>query len=100
MLRPKKEKTQRIKLSKESIRKAKNIFIYLKPYRTSFTIGWIFLVLSTSAGLFFPFLMGNLLGSSKVNVQNSAEAVGLINFNNINEVAFALFLLFGFQALF
>lgn len=100
MLRPKKEKTQRTKLTKESIRKAKNIFMYLKPYRSSFIIGWIFLVLSTSAGLFFPFLMGNLLGTSKAKMQNTADVVGLINYDNVNEVAFALFLLFGFQALF
>jgi ABC-type multidrug transport system fused ATPase/permease subunit len=100
MLRPKKEKTQRIKLTKESIRKAKNIFHYLKPYRNSFIIGWVFLVLSTSAGLFFPFLMGNLLGTSTAKMQNTADVVGLINFDNVNEVAFALFLLFGFQALF
>ena len=100
MLRPKKEKVERVKLTKESIQKAKSIFKYLRPYRSTFALGWIFLILSTSAGLLFPFLMGKLLGSTVGKVSNTQDMVGMINFNNINQVAFALFLLFGFQALF
>ncbi|MBP6459159.1 MAG: ATP-binding cassette domain-containing protein [Crocinitomicaceae bacterium] len=100
MLRPKKEKVERVKLTKESIQKAKSIFKYLRPYRSTFALGWIFLILSTSAGLLFPFLMGKLLGSTVDKVSNTQDMVGMINFNNINQVAFALFLLFGFQALF
>jgi len=100
MLRPKKEKVQRVKVTKESIRNAKNIFRYLKPYRSTFALGWIFLILSTSAGLIFPLLMGKLLGATAQNTSNSREMIGLIDLSNINKVAFALFLLFGFQALF
>ncbi|MBU2019214.1 MAG: ABC transporter ATP-binding protein, partial [Bacteroidetes bacterium] len=71
MLRPKGNKDKSTKkLSKESIQKAKGIFTYLKPYRTTFTIGWVFLLLSSSAGLFFPYLMGQLLGKS-------GEAIGM-----------------------
>ena len=62
MLRPKKEKTKKVKLTKESIQKAKGLLTYLKPYRGAYFIGWLFLILSTSAGLIFPFLMGQLLG--------------------------------------
>jgi ABC-type multidrug transport system fused ATPase/permease subunit len=64
MFRPKKGKSEKIKLTKESILKASSIFKYLKPYRMAFAIGWVFLVLSTSAGLIFPYLMGQLLGAS------------------------------------
>lgn len=99
MLRPKKEKKEKIKLTKEGIQKAKGIFRYLKPYRFSFSIGWIFLILSTSAGLIFPLLLGQLLGSAGEPV-NSEQAVGMIDLNNINKVALALFILFGAQALF
>jgi ABC-type multidrug transport system fused ATPase/permease subunit len=99
MLRPKKEKKEKIKLTKEGIKKAKGIFSYLKPYSVSFTIGWIFLILSTSAGLLFPFLMGKLLGNSG-QVQNSSDAIKLISLDTINDVALALFVLFGLQALF
>jgi ABC-type multidrug transport system fused ATPase/permease subunit len=103
MLRPKKEKKEakegKIKLTKEGIQKAKGIFTYLKPYAFSFSIGWIFLILSTSAGLLFPFLMGKLLGNSN-QVQNSSDAIKLISLDTINDVALALFILFGLQALF
>lgn len=105
MLRPKKkEKTERIKLSKESVEKAKGIFTYLKPYRTTFAIGWIFLVLSSSAGLFFPFLLGQLLGG-EVNeasalASGNEDLVSAINLKNINDVALLLLLLFVFQSIF
>lgn len=97
MFQPKKEK---IKLTKEGIQKAKGIFNYLKPYSFLFSIGWIFLILSTSAGLLFPFLMGELLGSTGMKIESSESAIKLISLKNINQVALALFILFGAQAIF
>ncbi|MEN9973218.1 MAG: hypothetical protein RIS20_1565 [Bacteroidota bacterium] len=99
MLRPKKEQKEKVKITKSSIKKAKGIFTYLKPYAGIYFIGWIFLVLSTSAGLVFPYLMGKLLGAGASN-PNMSEAIGLIDMSNINSVAIALFVLFGFQSLF
>ncbi len=98
MLKPKNKKEDKVKLTKESYSKAVGIFRYLKPYGFIYFIGWIFLVLSTSAGLVFPYLLGKLLGTA--NVSNMQDSVGLISTNNINNVAFTLFVLFGFQALF
>lgn len=100
MLRPKKnsEKTKQ-KLSKESIQKAKGIFSYLKPYRGIFIIGWLFLILSSSAGLLFPYLMGQLLGKSG-EVTDMSSAVKLISLDNINSVALMLLLLFIAQSVF
>jgi ABC-type multidrug transport system fused ATPase/permease subunit len=101
MLRPNKDKKQKVKLTKDSIQKAKGIFAYLKPYRGAFIIGWIFLVLSTSVGLIFPFMMGQLLGSGTENKPTSmADSVQLINLDNINNVALLLFILFGAQSVF
>lgn len=101
MLRPNKDKKQKVKLTKESIKKAQGIFTYLKPYRGAFFIGWIFLILSTSVGLIFPFMMGQLLGSGSGNTPtNMADSVKLINLDNINDVAILLFILFGLQSLF
>lgn len=103
MLRPKKDKTKKIKLTKESIQKAKGIFTYLKPYRSAYLIGWIFLLLSTSAGLLFPFLMGQLLGGGSTTPSappSMSESVQLINLDNINNVAIILFILFGAQSVF
>ena len=99
MLGPRKKKDTKVKLSKESYRKAKGIFSYLKPYSILFFIGWIFLFLSTTAGLVFPYLMGKLLGSTG-QTQNLNESVRMIDLDNINTVAISLFVLFGFQALF
>jgi len=99
MLGPRKKKDTKVKLSKESYRKAKGIFSYLKPYSILFFIGWIFLFLSTTAGLVFPYLMGKLLGSTGQS-QNLNESVRMIDMDNINTVAISLFVLFGFQALF
>jgi len=101
MLRPNKDKKQKVKLTKETIQKAKGIFTYLKPYKGTFFIGWIFLILSTSVGLIFPFMMGQLLGSGSGNTPTGmADSVKLINLDNINNVAILLFILFGLQSLF
>jgi ABC-type multidrug transport system fused ATPase/permease subunit len=76
MLKPKNKKEDKIKLTKESYSKAFGIFRYLKPYGFIYFIGWIFLVLSTSAGLVFPYLLGKLLGtSSATNMQDSVELI-------------------------
>lgn len=100
MLRPKKKSEQKVKLSKESYRKATGIFRYLGPYKGIFFIGWIFLILSTSVGLIFPYMMGQLLGSGSSGTASMEDSIKLINFNNINDVALALFILFFAQAFF
>jgi ABC-type multidrug transport system fused ATPase/permease subunit len=100
MMRPKKGKEKREKLSRESIQKAKKIFSYLKPYRGTFAIGWVFLVLSSSIGLLFPLLMGQLLGSGSEEPSRMANSLEKINVDNVNSVAFALFIMFAAQALF
>lgn len=101
MLRPNKDKIKKTKLTKESIQKAKGIFTFLKPYRAWFIVGWIFLLLSTSAGLVFPFLMGQLLGGGSTSSTSSmADSIQLINLDNINNVALLLFILFGVQSVF
>ncbi len=97
----KKEKSEKVKITKDSIKKAKSIFLYLKPYRFYFAIGWLFLVLSSSAGLVFPYLMGQLLGGAgSTNAKSTPTSGANFSLDNVNMVAFYLFLLFGFQALF
>ena len=98
-MRPKKTKEPKVKLTKDSWRKAARFLRYLKPYAGTYFIGWIFLVLSTSAGLVFPYLMGKLLGSSNTT-SNPEQAIRLIDLSNVNQIAFALFILFFFQSVF
>lgn len=99
MLRPKKDKKDKPKITKRSWKRAMGFFRYLKPYGFIFGIGWIFLVLSTSAGLVFPYLLGKLLGVSN-GTASTSDSLKLLSLQNVNQVAFALFVLFGFQALF
>lgn len=100
MFGPKKNKEKRIKLSKDSIQKAKKIFSYIRPYRSTFFIGWIFLFLSSAIGLLFPLLMGQLLGANSEQSSSLSEVLKLISVDNVNSVALALFVMFGFQSLF
>lgn len=100
MLRPKQVKKEKIQLSRDSYKKATKLFSYLKPYRVQYGIGWIFLVLSTSIGIVFPLLLGQLLGNGNGTKTTMSEAIHAIDLTNINTVAFALFILFGAQAIF
>lgn len=103
MLKPRSNKNKDIKLNKKSIKKARKIFTYLKPYRAFFFLGWIFLILSSTAGLFFPYLLGQLLGGDlpeSTPTTNNQELLEQIDLNNINSVALLLLLLFIAQSLF
>jgi ABC-type multidrug transport system fused ATPase/permease subunit len=101
MLRPANGKKERVQLSKDSYRKAKRIFAYIKPYSTTFVIGWVFLVFSSSIGLLFPYLMGQLLGApSGTSLTDANATTSLLDLNSINSIAFALFILFLLQSIF
>jgi ABC-type multidrug transport system fused ATPase/permease subunit len=87
--------TKKISASK----KLRFLLSYLKPYLLTYSIGWIFLVLSTLAGLVFPYLMGGLLGADAGG--SSVDTIGqVLSKNSVNGIAFALFILFGIQSLF
>jgi ABC-type multidrug transport system fused ATPase/permease subunit len=94
-LSSKPKNTKKISASK----KLRFLLSYLKPYLFSYGIGWIFLVLSTLAGLVFPYLMGGLLGADSSG--SSVDTIGqVLSKNSVNGIAFALFILFGIQSLF
>ena len=94
-----KDHEKKEKVPNKSIFRLSGIFHYLRPYAFMYFIGWIFLVLSTSAGLVFPYLMGKLLGTT-VNPSSPSMPSGFLDLNNVTNVAIALFVLFGVQALF
>lgn len=79
--------------------KLRFLIAYLRPYALLYAVGWVFLVLSTLAGLVFPYLMGGLLGADAKG--SSVESIGnALSNNSVNGIALALFILFGIQALF
>ncbi len=100
MMSPRKDKKEKIKLSKESFQYAKQIFRYIRPYRGIFLIGWIFLILSSFSGLLFPLLMGQLLGSGTDSDSSMQGIMNKLSVDDINSFALALFVLFALQALF
>lgn len=99
MFRPKQQK-ERVKLSKDSIKQAKKFFAYLKPYRGIFFIGWLFLVASSSVGLLFPLLMGQLLGGESSGPSSMSDMLGALAIKGIDSIAIALFVLFAAQSFF
>ena len=80
---------KKVKKKKGSFKRASRLFVYLKPHRLELFIGILFLLLSTSASLIFPALMGNLVDSA----QNTLV-------DNIDQIAISLLVLFALQALF
>ena len=95
-----KRKNKKTKLSKNSIKEAKKIFSYLKPYRYLFSLGWFFLVISSSIGLLFPIIMGQLLGSGSDQPSSMHGVLKMINLNNLTTYAIALFIIFAAQSFF
>lgn len=53
------------KLNKELIKKALKIFSYLRPFRTKFVVGMIFLTLSSLTMLTFPALLGAMIDAAQ-----------------------------------
>jgi len=103
MLKPRGKK-EKVQLSKDAYKKAKRIFSYLRPYRGTFIIGWFFLFFSSSVGLFFPYLLGQLLGGETTGAPISGgmdqSTLERIDLSNINTVALLLLLLFVAQSVF
>ena len=96
MFGPRKSKKEKVKLSKESWRKATRIFAYLKPHAPKFSLGLGFLLLSSLASMVFPGLAGKLVDASN----GTSASNDFLNLDNINTVAASLFAIFGLNAIF
>lgn len=93
------KREKRIKLSKESINKAKTFLRFLKPYRGVFALGFVFLILGSLVAMLFPFLMGKLLGGETGQTNNIPNFLDAL-FTDRNTVVLALIGVFVAQALF
>ncbi len=84
------------KLTKESFRQGLRIFRYVLPYRSSFVLGMVLLLLSSTTTMLFPWIIGKL-----VNVANGKPLAlpgGILL--NINQIAGGLFGVTVLQGLF
>lgn len=84
----KNKKREKIKLNKDSLKKALRVFKHLKPYKSAYILGLIFLLLSSFASLVFPMFIGEMVDASKQSM------------DSINQMALLLFGLFTLQAIF
>ncbi len=84
----KNKKRENIKLNKGSLKKALRVFKYLKPYKSAYILGLVFLLLSSFASLIFPMFIGEMVDASQKSI------------DSINKMALLLFGLFSLQAVF
>ena len=66
------------KISKESFKKSLRLFKYIKPYRSTFAIGFIFLFLSSLASMVFPYLIGDLIDSAQSTSTEKINQIALL----------------------
>ena len=92
------KRQERIKLDKSAYKKALRLLAFMKPYGAIYSLGWLFLVLSSVTAMLFPALMGQLLGAN----ENEKPIIGFdsLDFTDINVILIAMLLVFGFQAIF
>ncbi|HRO42288.1 MAG TPA: ABC transporter transmembrane domain-containing protein [Flavipsychrobacter sp.] len=80
------------KLTKDSLREGLTIFKYLKPYRTQFLLGLIFISLSAGSTMAFPYLLGEMINSAT----GTSEVLGLTT----GEIALLMIGLLALQMIF
>lgn len=71
------EESPKAKITKESLRETTMIFKYLRPYRTKFITGLIFITLSTGTIMVFPFLLKKLIDSAQGSLSGGGEGLPL-----------------------
>ncbi len=85
------------KLTKAALRKAVRLFRYLRPYRGVFSVGMVFLLITSLLSLAFPWLLGKLIDA---HASTGFWEAPLRDFHNIGSIAKLLVLVFAAQALF
>ncbi|MBK0383229.1 ATP-binding cassette domain-containing protein [Pedobacter sp. SD-b] len=84
------------KINKENLQKISELLKYLKPYRTKFALGMVFLLLSSLTGLAFPALIKVMVDVAQgikadYGMPNSVNTIGYIAFAILFVQAFVSF---------
>ncbi len=69
----KEEEKSRPKLTRESLREALKIFVYIRPYRVQFIFGLVLLFLGSTVFLVFPALIGRSLDVAQGNIPQDID---------------------------
>lgn len=91
------EKGKSKRVSKAALKRSLRIFEYVYPYKLKFSLGLVFLFLSSATFMVFPGLLGRLMAGSEVS---DSPIDRFFNLENINQVALLLLAAFALQALF
>src|SRR4029079_14560264 len=59
-----KERSPKVKISRESLRQALVLFSYLKPYRGKFILGLVFIAFSAFTTSLFPLFLGKMIDAA------------------------------------
>jgi len=84
------------KRKKISFKEASRVFRYLKPYAGIFTVGFVFLILSSLTAMLFPYFIGQLIGDDGTE----GAAGQLLNLDSVEDIILALAVVFTSQAVF
>lgn len=87
----------RAKLDKATLRKAVRIFRYLRPYRWTFALGLVCLLITSLLSLAFPLLLGKLVDAK---VLTGLWEAPLTDIGNVDSILKLLLLVFALQAFF
>ncbi|WP_027419389.1 ABC transporter ATP-binding protein [Crocinitomix catalasitica] len=91
-------KKDKVTLSEDAYKKARRFFKFLKPYRSVYLVGWLFLILSSITSMLFPALMGQLLGTN--GDEKPIVDIPNVDLTNINTILIVMLVVFGAQAVF
>jgi len=90
------------------LKKKKNIFKFLIPYKKYFLFGLLFLILSSITSLLFPYVMGELIDAATGNYKGSLDIISknifgknikILN-NKINQIGVILLIILLMQGVF
>ncbi|MEO5911799.1 MAG: ABC transporter transmembrane domain-containing protein [Pelobium sp.] len=84
------------KINKQNLQRISALLAYLKPYKTKFILGMVFLLLSSIGGLAFPAIIQVMIDvavdkAPKYGLPNSINQIGLIAFGILFIQAFVSF---------
>jgi ABC transporter fused permease/ATP-binding protein len=69
--------TPKVKVTKDSLKKAFRLYGFLKPYKYKFIIGMLFLFLTSATALVFPMLMGKLVDAANEELIQNIDKIGI-----------------------
>ncbi|MBX7206201.1 MAG: ATP-binding cassette domain-containing protein [Bacteroidia bacterium] len=94
------DEAAKVKITRESLREMLFVFQYLKPYKTKFILGLIFIALSAFSTMLFPFLLGKMIDAASSGhaaaMQNTSALSSHFDLKNMSfSMNMLLFLIFG-----